>query len=109
MAAFYALKPSNNNLYAGFEDLPQDFFMQYYTIGTEELKAVVDDQKTVAEALASMQTRLQAALDEAIANQEANGAAGGNEAGVSVESGMVVMPVESGEAEAGAAGEGSAE
>lgn len=109
MAAFYALKPSNNNLYAGFEDLPQDFFMQYYTIGTEELKAVVDDQKTVAEALASMQTRLQAALDEAIANQEANGAAGGNEAGVSVESGMVVMPAESGEAEAGAAGEGSAE
>ncbi|REJ20347.1 MAG: ABC transporter substrate-binding protein [Paenibacillaceae bacterium] len=109
MAAFYALKPSNNNLYAGFEDLPQDFFMQYYTIGTEEMKAVVDNQKTVAEALASMQTRLQAALDEAIANQEANGDAGGNEAGVSVESGMVVMPAESGEGEAGAAGEGSAE
>ena len=109
MAAFYALKPSNNNLYAGFEDLPQEFFMQYYTIGTEEMKAVVDDRKTVAEALASMQTRLQAALDEAIANQEANGDAGGNEAGVSVESGMVVMPAESGEGEAGAAGEGSAE
>ncbi|AGA57229.1 ABC-type sugar transport system, periplasmic component [Thermobacillus composti KWC4] len=109
MAAFYALKPSNNNLYAGFEDLPQEFFMQYYTIGTEEMKAVVDDQKTVAEALASMQTRLQAALDEAIANQEANGAAGGNEASASVESGMVVMPAESGEAEAGAAGEDSAE
>jgi len=109
LAAFYLLEPSGTELYPGFEDLPSNFFNEFYTIGSEEMKAVTSDQKTVAEALASMQTRLQAALDEAIANQEANGAAGRNEAGVSVESGMVVMPAESGEAEAGAAGEGSAD
>jgi multiple sugar transport system substrate-binding protein len=39
------------------------------------MKLVMDDQKTVAEALASMQTRLQAALDQALANQESGDAA----------------------------------
>lgn len=74
MAAFYMLKPSSSSLFAGIEDMPQDFSMQYYTIGTEEMQAVMDDRKSVAEALASMQTRLQAALDASLANQDSGGA-----------------------------------
>ena len=71
IAAFYQLKPSGTNLYAGFEDVPSIFYSQAYMIGQEEMQAVLDDKKTVKEALASMQTRLQAALDEAIANPPA--------------------------------------
>jgi len=76
LAASYALKPSGADLYAGMENLPEDFFMQLYSIGTEEMKAVMDDAKSVAEALASMQTRLQAVVDQAPANRESGDAAG---------------------------------
>ncbi|OUM95370.1 MAG: hypothetical protein A9Z00_08430 [Thermobacillus sp. ZCTH02-B1] len=69
LAAFYLLKPADTNMYARYGDLPDDFFTHYYEIGTEEMQAVLEDRKTVAEALASMQTRLQAALDEALANR----------------------------------------
>ena len=71
MAAFYALKPSGHNWIAGFSDLPTEFYMHYYTISTEEMQAVMNDEKTVREALADMQTRLQAALDEAKAAESA--------------------------------------
>lgn len=71
LAAFYMLKPAGSNLYAGMDDLPQNFYMQAYSIGQDEMSAVENDQKTVAEALASMQTRLQAALDDAIENPDA--------------------------------------
>jgi len=84
VAAFYALKPLDTNLYAGLDDLPQEFFSQYYMIGREEMQAVTDDRKTVAEALASMQTRLQAALDQVLANQE-KGDASENQAEDAVE------------------------
>jgi len=76
MAAFYALKPSGADPYAGMEDLPDDFFGQYYSIGAEEMEAVMNDAKTVAEALASMQTRLQAVVDQAPANRESGDSAG---------------------------------
>jgi len=68
IAAFYTLKPSGADLYQGFEDIPPLFNMQFYTIGNEEMQAVLNDEKSVKEALASMQTRLQAALDAALEN-----------------------------------------
>jgi len=110
MAAFYALKPSGADLYAGVEDLPDNFFMQYHTIGMEEFQAVTEDRKTVAEALASLQTRLQAALDEAAANPEGDQNAA--EAPVSIEfvrtitNGEESVPAET---ETETSGEGAAE
>mgnify|MGYP001274487482 CR=1 FL=1 len=79
LAAFYLLKPTGTNMYADYADLPDEFFMQYYTIGTEEMQAVTEDRKTVAEALASMQTRLQAALDKALADRAGEGASSQHE------------------------------
>jgi multiple sugar transport system substrate-binding protein len=108
MAAFYLLKPSGTNLYAGFEDLPQDFFMQYYSIGSEEMKLVMDDQKTVAEALASMQTRLQAALDQALANPDSGEGSAAPQSSDSVSAGTASAGAE-GEVGTDAAGEGAAE
>ena len=74
IGAFYALKPSGADLYSGLlNDLPNNFFMQFSVISQEEMQAVLDDRKTVKEALASMQARLQAALDEALANKDQGG------------------------------------
>jgi multiple sugar transport system substrate-binding protein len=105
VAAFYALKPSNSDLYAGMDDLPQDFLMQLYPVSAEELNAVMEDKKTVEEALSSIKTRLQAALEEALANQADGGEAAGAgsssgvafETGVSVESGASDGSDEAGE------------
>lgn len=83
LAAFYVLKPTGYSLFSGIENLPQEFVMQYYSIGAEEMQAVMDDRKTVEEALASMQTRLQTALDAALANQE-SGDASANPGGTNV-------------------------
>ena|GEM_PF-115036 len=87
MAAFYLLKPAGADLYSGYDKLPEDFYMQYYTTGTEEMQAVMEDRKTVREALAEMQVRLQAALDEARENKaggdafaQTDASDGGNEA-----------------------------
>jgi len=84
MAAFYLLKPTGANLYDGYDNLPEDFFMQYYTIGTEEMRAVTEDRKTVREALASMKVRLQAILDGTAENPADGGAfPGSDETGAS--------------------------
>ena len=79
LTAFYALKPSGHTLYDGIADLPGNFYMQYFTIGTEEMQAVLNEEKTVREALASMQTRLQAALDEELAKQKNESGADSNQ------------------------------
>ena len=92
MAAFYLLKPSQASLYANMDDLPGDFYMQYYTAGNEEFQAVMEDRKTVREALASLRTRLQAVMDAAASNpdggQDVAGTPGAGEA--SFESGIWV-------------------
>ncbi|OUM95369.1 MAG: hypothetical protein A9Z00_08425 [Thermobacillus sp. ZCTH02-B1] len=127
LAAFYALKPSGANLYEGADDLPGDFYMQFDFIGNEEMQAVLNDEKTVREALASMQTRLQAVIDGAAENpasgpnafefpgsgevSEGSGSASGSAASVPEDAEPVPADAESvpDRADAGAAGEGSAE
>lgn len=69
--AFYALKPSSFDPYEGFDKLPRDFLMQFQTIRMEELRAVESETKSVSQALADMQTRLQALLNQAAANDSA--------------------------------------
>jgi multiple sugar transport system substrate-binding protein len=108
LAAFYSLKPSGQNLYAGFMDLPEIFYTQYDTIGAEEMQAVMDEQKTIREALASMQTRLQTALDQALANQESGGGSASPRSPVGVSAGTASAGAE-GEVGTDAAGEGAAE
>jgi multiple sugar transport system substrate-binding protein len=113
MAAFYALKPSGKDLYDDFADLPDDFRMRYSTIGSDEMQAVLNNEKTIKEALASMQTRLQAALDEALAGRSRGGNAAVEEGGAvmtgngdSVETVTESVPAET---KAGPAVEGAAE
>jgi len=80
--AFYALKPSPNDPYKDFNKLPQDFYMQWDTLASQELKEVEDGKKTVAEALASLQTKAQAALISAKEKEGANPpAASGTDSG----------------------------
>jgi len=57
MKAFYSLKPSQNSIYKDYGKLPQDFFMQFMTMGQEELKNAFDGKKSLDEALAAMQVK----------------------------------------------------
>lgn len=95
MEALWSLKMAGLNQYdliSGlYSDLPGDFHMHLQSIGMEETQAVLNDEKTVQEALASMQIRLQAALDGALA-----GDAGAEQApgGVPIETGISVDEAE---------------
>mgnify|MGYP000874196662 CR=1 FL=1 len=119
LAAFYALKPSGANLYEGLDD-PGDFYMQFEFIGNEEMQAVLNDEKTVREALASMQTRLQAVIDGAAENPASgpnaaeNPGSGEMPVGTDVSSGSEIsVPADAesvpADADSDAAGEGAAE
>ncbi len=66
LEAFYALKPSQVDLYRGFENLPSDFFMKFDGMANTELEAVTQGAKSVSEALDSLQTNAQAMLDQAV-------------------------------------------
>jgi multiple sugar transport system substrate-binding protein len=66
LEAFYALKPSQIDLYKGFDKLPQDFFMQFDGLATAELDAVTQGAKSISEALDSLQTNAQSMLDQAV-------------------------------------------
>ena len=70
LAAFWSLKPASSNPSVVSAGLPDDFYMHLYSIGNEEMQAVLNDEKTVREALADMQNRLQAALDASLADRE---------------------------------------
>lgn len=61
--AFYKLNPqSMQNLYEGFDDLPPSFFGTFYGLIQTELQAAIDGNKTVAEAVETLQTEGQKAL-----------------------------------------------
>ncbi|MFD0716528.1 ABC transporter substrate-binding protein [Paenibacillus sp. GCM10027626] len=83
MKAFYSLKPAQSNMYKDYDKLPQDFYMNFMTIAQEELKSVYDDKKSLDEALASLQTRGQQAMEQAPKPKEKK------EAGVAGGSGVV--------------------
>ncbi|WP_169083738.1 ABC transporter substrate-binding protein [Paenibacillus sp. PL91] len=61
-AAFYNLKPSNNNSYRDFEKLPQSFWGEFRMAAQEELQKVKDDKQTVEEALGILQVKGQEML-----------------------------------------------
>lgn len=64
MAAFYSLKPSQNNMYSLYEKLPQDFFMKFDGLTQQEFQSVKDGKTTVSEALDNLQTKGQQILLE---------------------------------------------
>src|SRR5690606_26672399 len=69
LQAFYMLQPSLSNLYAGMEDVPSEFMMQFWTMAEQELAPAVEGTVSVTEALDLLQVKLQAALNEALENQ----------------------------------------
>ncbi|MFC5470305.1 ABC transporter substrate-binding protein [Cohnella suwonensis] len=71
MAAFYSLKPIENPLYANYDKLPQQFFMNFSGVQQQSMQAVKDGKKTVAEALDELQSQGQQMLTEAIAQEKA--------------------------------------
>lgn len=60
--AFYKLKPITTNLYEGFENLPNAFNMQFYSLLNEQLKAVVEEGKPIDEVLEKLDTEGQKLL-----------------------------------------------
>ena len=72
LEAFYKLKPkmsldNDNELTA----LPSSFYEKYRPIMEREIKLLEENKKTVDEALTSIQTEAQAALDQAFKDEEA--------------------------------------
>ncbi|MFF2886551.1 ABC transporter substrate-binding protein [Paenibacillus sp. NPDC057967] len=73
-AAFYKLKPSKPTMdYKEFEKLPKQFSMMYYTYMEEEFKSIQDGNKSVDDALASLQTKGEELLaQESMTDEEVN-------------------------------------
>ncbi|MBP1907183.1 multiple sugar transport system substrate-binding protein [Paenibacillus turicensis] len=72
LEAFYKLKPkmaldSDNEL----TSIPSSFYEKYQPIMAREIKLLEENKKTVDEALNTIQTEAQAALDQAFKDQEA--------------------------------------
>ncbi|GFN33968.1 ABC transporter substrate-binding protein [Paenibacillus xylaniclasticus] len=63
LEAFYKLKPRDQQTY--WYNVPGDFYMQINQIATTELQAVQSGSKSIDEALATMQSSGQAALEKA--------------------------------------------
>ncbi|CAH8769241.1 ABC transporter substrate-binding protein [Paenibacillus dendritiformis] len=65
--AFYSLRPKgqNESMWGGPNaDVPQQFYSEFRTILRQELKAVIDNKKTVDEAVAAVQAEGEAALQK---------------------------------------------
>ncbi len=88
LEAFYALEPSTTDTYSAYRELPQSFNQQFHGIVSKHWENVVNEKVTVDEALASIETEAQAALDQALEEEAAKkdgkadegGQAGGAEA-----------------------------
>jgi len=64
MAAFYSLKPAQNNMYKDYDKLPQQFMMKFDGLMREEMQKITDGTATVSEALDSLQVKGQQLLTE---------------------------------------------
>ncbi|NQX59961.1 ABC transporter substrate-binding protein [Paenibacillus qinlingensis] len=66
MEAFYELKPSlaENDTYKDFDKLPEDFIEQFNVLADRELQASSEGKVSIHEALDSLQSKTQAALEE---------------------------------------------
>jgi len=71
VAAFYKLKGTGNSSLRGLSKLPVAFLRSIDTLGETEFKAVLDGNKTVDEALQTIQTKGQEALIKAKQEEEA--------------------------------------
>jgi len=70
IAAFYALRPSPSSLETLYEGVPNEFWMNFYSLASQELKEVEEGRKTVSEALDSLQIKAQEALVQAHLKKE---------------------------------------
>lgn len=61
--AFYKLKPEETSLYKNYDKLPENFLMTFNEWIQEELDLVAKNEKSVAEALATIQDKGQAELN----------------------------------------------
>ncbi|QJD85345.1 ABC transporter substrate-binding protein [Cohnella herbarum] len=70
MEAFYSLKPAQNNMYKGFDKIPQQFHMKYEPLTQQEFQKVTDGKATISEALDTLQAKGQQLLTEESKNAE---------------------------------------
>ncbi|GGG75993.1 ABC transporter substrate-binding protein [Paenibacillus radicis (ex Gao et al. 2016)] len=69
LAAFYALKPSVNNMYKDYDKLPQNFYMEFNGTAQTELQKVKEGKATLDETLLKLQTVGQGLLDKGDSGQ----------------------------------------
>lgn len=65
LEAFYKLKPISGTLYEDYQKLPHSFFNGFQTMADTELDQVLNNKKTLDDAIAAIQTKGQALLDQA--------------------------------------------
>lgn len=70
MEAFYSLKPAQNNMYKGFDKIPQQFYMKFEPLTQQEFQKVTDGKATISEALDTLQAKGQQLLTEESKNAE---------------------------------------
>jgi multiple sugar transport system substrate-binding protein len=70
MEAFYSLKPAQNNMYKGFDKIPQQFYMKFEGMTQQEFQNVTDGKATISEALDNLQVKGQQLLTEESKNAE---------------------------------------
>jgi len=86
IAAFYSLKPVENNMYKDYDKLPQKFFEQFNMLTQQEFQNVKDDKATVSEALDNIQAKGQQILTEESAKEGQPSEDPGDQAGSATES-----------------------
>ncbi|TVX97153.1 ABC transporter substrate-binding protein [Cohnella terricola] len=69
IAAFYSLKPVENNMYKDYDKIPQKFFEQFNMLTQEEFQKVKDGKATVSDALDNLQAKGQKILTEESAKE----------------------------------------
>ncbi|MBN3525552.1 ABC transporter substrate-binding protein [Paenibacillus apiarius] len=75
MEAFYMLKPKDNDKSYWDDKVPMEFYEPFGQLQTEALQAIIDNKKTVDEAVAELQQKGEAALIKAREEEKARKAA----------------------------------
>ncbi|WP_128894968.1 extracellular solute-binding protein [Longirhabdus pacifica] len=68
--AFYKLAPLDDTLYDSYDKLPSTFLSEFESILTEEIASIQKNEKTIEEALQSIQSRADEAMQKAIAEKD---------------------------------------
>ncbi|HEY4392347.1 MAG TPA: extracellular solute-binding protein [Paenibacillus sp.] len=91
---FYALKPKANKNYRSWDKMPENFYGDYNMVMTKELDLVKNNKKTLDEALKTIQSEAQTALDKGLKDKEANKGKEGAGTGTASAGGSVVVTEE---------------